>query len=57
MDQDEPSVTSVTVIERDPERTGLLDQHGRPLVRQMRPLGFDLTKAASRPFRTPAGKP
>lgn len=28
------------VLEDEPEPTGLLDRHGRPLLRQREPIGF-----------------
>ena len=37
-------VPSLTVSEKDgPQDSGLIDRHGRPLVRYRRPVGFDLS--------------
>jgi hypothetical protein len=36
-------VPLLTVFDQEPERTGLLDAQGQPLVRARMPIGFDLS--------------
>lgn len=42
-DEDTPLLPNLSVFESDePQKTGLVDLHGRPLVRLREPIGFKL---------------